>query len=142
LHHAALKMKAGIVKFLLEHASTEQQEDEDIFEEWINSKTTKEKFTPLHFAAFKGDLKTSQILVRYGANYRAINAFGLSMLHVASQGDAASTLYYFYTLGLDINKQDSRGSTPLHWACFSQAEVALTFLVQWAPDMTIQDNQG
>ena len=135
-------MKPSILKFLLDHALKDQLEDEDIFNEWINSKTAKEKFTPLHFASFKGDLKSCQILVEFGANHKATNAFGLSMLHVATQGDAANTLYYFYKLGLDINKQDYRGSTPLHWACFSQSEVALTFLVQWNPDMAIQDNQG
>lgn len=59
LHHAALKQKPGILKFLLEHALNNQREDEDIFAEWLNSKTSKEKFTPLHFASFKGDLKSS-----------------------------------------------------------------------------------
>jgi ankyrin repeat protein len=50
----------------------------------INSKTNKEKFTPLHFASFKGDLKSVQYLIELGADFKAINAFGLSMLHVAA----------------------------------------------------------
>jgi len=58
----------------------------------------------MHYAAFKGCLKSCQILVDQGANYKAINGFGLSMMHVAAQGDAANTLYYFYSKGLDINK--------------------------------------
>jgi len=33
-----------------------------------------------------------------------LNANGLSMIHLAAQGDAANTLYYFYMMELDINK--------------------------------------
>ena len=34
-------------------------------------------------------------LIEHGSDPAAINAFGLSMLHVAAQGDAANSLYYF-----------------------------------------------
>jgi len=47
-----------------------------------------------------------ETLVDHGSDPRAINAFGLSMLHVAAQGDAANSLYYFVKEGLDINLQD------------------------------------
>lgn len=45
-------------------------------------------------------------------------------------------------MGLDINKQDKRGSTPLHWACYSQSEVALSYLVAWNPNLNLQDLEG
>lgn len=73
---------------------------------------------------------------------KSLNANGLSMMHVASQGDAANTLYYFHMMDQDLNKQDFRGSTPAHWACFTQSEVALSYLIQWNPDLTLQDNEG
>ena len=142
MHHAVLKMKPDIVKFLIEYSSKSQDEDEDILQDWINTKTTKEKFTALHFAAFKGCLKSCQILVENGANMKVVNANGLSMMHLASQGDAANTLYYFHMMDLEINKQDLRGSTPAHWACFMQSEVALSYLVQWKPNLDLQDNEG
>ncbi len=34
-------------------------------------------------------------LIQFGSDPFALNQFGLSMLHVAAQGDAANTLYYF-----------------------------------------------
>ena len=59
LHHAVLKYRSNVVKFLIEYSLKEQKEDEDILQDWINSKTNKEKFTPLHFASFKGDLRSA-----------------------------------------------------------------------------------
>ena len=59
------------------------------------------------------------------------------MMHVAAQGDCAATLYYFKEKGVNIDKQDSRGSTPLHWACYSNSEVALSYLLAWSPNMSI-----
>jgi len=57
-------------------------------------------------------------LLNHGANKDSLTATGLNMLHVASQGDSAFSLYFFKELGLDINAVDKRGSSPLHWACF------------------------
>lgn len=58
------------------------------------------------------------------------------MLHVAAQGDTAPPLYLFHKkLGLNINKKDKRGSTPLHWACYSQSETAIAYILAWNPDV-------
>ncbi len=35
-----------------------------------------------------------------------------------------------------------RGSTPLHWACYSQSEIALSYLVSWETKLDIQDQEG
>lgn len=59
------------------------------------------------------------------------------MLHVAAQGDSSLALCMFKEKGLDINKQDSKGSTPLHWACYSQSELALSFLLSMSPNLDI-----
>ena len=53
------------------------------------------------------------------------------MIHVAAQGDAAASLYLFRRLKVEINLQDERGSTPLHWACYSNSEIALSYLLAW-----------
>lgn len=36
--------------------------------EWLNSKTLKDKFSPLHFASFKGNLDIIRVLIENGAN--------------------------------------------------------------------------
>ena len=64
------------------------------------------------------------------------------MLHVAAQGDQAASLYLFKLLGLNLNSVDNRGSTPLHWACYSLSEVSLTYLLAWNLDVNVQDKDG
>ena len=64
------------------------------------------------------------------------------MMHVAAQGDSASSLYFFKELGLELDAPDKRGSTPLHWACFRQSEIALGYLLAWNPDLNKQDVEG
>ena len=83
-----------------------------------------------------------KVLIQYGSDPMALNAFGLNMLHTASQGDSAAPLHYFRKRGVDINQQDQRGSTPLHWACYSTSEIALSFLLAWQPDLNIRDSDG
>jgi ankyrin repeat protein len=52
-------------------------------------------------------------------------------------------LYLFHKkLGLNINKKDKRGSTPLHWACYSQSEVAIAYILAWNPDVNARDKDG
>lgn len=119
MHHAVLKGKNDKIQCLLEYAKTTQSVSDLEIKKWVNSKTLKDKFTPLHFASFKGNLAAINILINNGADYFEENQYGLNMMHVAAQGDAAASLFLFKELGIDINKQDYRGSTPLHWACYS-----------------------
>lgn len=137
-------MTPEALRILIEFSRDKQQEDEDILLDWINSKTLKEKLSPLHLASFKGCLTSIKLLIEFGADIKAENVHGMTMLHVAAQGDSANSLYFFKTKRLDLNKKDYRGSTPLHWACFSQSEVAISYLLAWRTEVNIdaQDNEG
>jgi len=73
------------------------------FYEWINQPTTKDSFTPLHLASYKGNLDAINSLLRHGANKDVLTATGLSMLHLAAQGDSAPSLFLFKEIGLDLN---------------------------------------
>lgn len=73
----------------------------------------------------------SKLLIENGADKFSVNTFGINMLHTAAQGDQPISLYYFSRLGLDLRSRDHRGSTPLHWACYSKSEVALIFILSW-----------
>ena len=70
---------------------------------WINGRTQGDKFTPLHFASFKGNINAVETLINYGADILAVNEFGLNMLHVAAQGDQATSLYLFRRLKVDMD---------------------------------------
>jgi ankyrin repeat protein len=64
------------------------------------------------------------------------------MLHVAAQGDNPNSIYYFIQEGLDINKGDSRNSSPLHWASFSGAELSMSYIVSWGGNLEAVDSKG
>jgi len=43
---------------------------------------------------------------------------------------------------MGINEPDNRGSTPLHWACYSKAEFALSYILAMNPQLEITDQNG
>lgn len=132
-----LKGQDGKVNQVVELAEKMEGRSKTKLLEWIEAKTTKDQFTALHLASYRGNMDAIRILMKLGADKNAENYFGLNMIHVAAQGDQAASLFYFKTCGVDINKKDKRGSTPLHWACYSQSEIALTYLLAWNPELNV-----
>lgn len=133
LHHAVLKCIPGKVLKLITLAKELQGATDHAIKKWVNSRTNTDQFTPLHLASFKGNMDAVHTLMAHWADPNAENFYGLNMLHVAAQGDAAPSLFYFKQKDVDINKKDKRGSTPLHWACYSNSEIALSYLLAWGP---------
>ena len=43
---------------------------------------------------------------------------------------------------MDIDAIDRRGSTPLHWACYSKSEYALCYILAMKPDLEVKDITG
>ncbi len=108
LHYAVLNLKADAIHALVHFARDTQKESREAIEAWLNQKTHKDKFTPLHFASYKGHFATIQALIDHGADPLQENEFGLNVLHVAAQGDAARSVYIFIKVKkMDLNKQDS-----------------------------------
>lgn len=107
--------------------------------DWINIKTTADGFTALHFTSFKGNTLLCDLLLKYGADIAAKNNYGINVMHVAAQGDQPITLYYFKQKGVAIRSRDNRGSTPMHWACYSKSEVALIYLLAWVRPTQLDD---
>ena len=112
---------------------------------WVNSFSFKDSFTPLHYASYRGNTEMCQALLDIGADITARNLYGLNVVHLAAQGDQPATLYFFHKImKMNINALDQRGSTPLHWACFSCSELALIYILAWITpqDLCIQDVDG
>ena len=51
-----------------------------------------------------------------GASANAKNPAGMTVMHLAAQGNQPYSLAYFKSKYLDINERDNSDSTPLHWA--------------------------
>lgn len=43
---------------------------------------------------------------------------------------------------MKIDEPDQKGSTPLHWGCYSRSEYALNFLLAKRPNLDAKDNLG
>jgi ankyrin repeat protein len=43
---------------------------------------------------------------------------------------------------MDLRARDNCGNTPLHWAAYTQAEVAFVYLLSWVHCLEDKDNQG
>lgn len=102
---------------------------------------TDEQFLAVHFACYHSNLEMVRVLVEeMGTNYLARNQFGATVLHISAQGDSCAPLVYFVKeKHMNIDDKDARGCTPLHWACYSKAEFALSYILAFEPDLEIQD---
>ena len=77
------------------------------------------------------------------ADYKVVNKYGADVLHMAAQGNQPASLFYFVTeKGLDINSKDNRGSSPLHWACYTRSDLVLPYVLALKPDIEQKDNLG
>ena len=123
--------------------------------EIIKKKLTKEELTslinlpddnsntPLLYATFKGSYEKVNILIEHGAKVEMRNFMGLSVMHMAAQGDRPNMLIYFKDkFGFSIIDRDFPGNTPLHWACHMSAENSINFLLSWMNDINILDRKG
>ena len=71
------------------------------------------------------------------------NFMGLSVMHMAAEGDKPNMLIYFKEkFGFSVNDRDYPGNTPLHWACHMAAENSINFLLSWINDINILDRKG
>ena len=68
---------------------------------------------------------------------------GLSVMHMAAQGDRPNLLIFFKEkFEMDIMDKDFAGNTLLHWACHTSAENTLNFLLSWINNVNLQDKKG
>ena len=98
---------------------------------------------PLLYAVFLGKYDTVICLIENGAKINMRNFMGLSVMHMAAQGDHPNMLIYFKEIyHFSINDRDYAGNTPLHWACHMGSENCINFLISWMDDINILNKKG
>ena len=133
LHVAVFKRLYEISALIIEYVKDKNEEGLETFINEIN----KQGVAAIHYASFRGNIKIIKLLVENGANLYLKTKRGLNIIHYACQGNRPSSLMYFYLQFLEnkkngfelIKEQDSGGSTPLHWAAYSNAEDVLLYLI-------------
>jgi palmitoyltransferase len=64
----------------------------------------------------EGHLDSVTLLMKHGADPLAVDARGQSCIHIAAQFGHSFIVAYFVAKGVNIDKQDSYGMTPLMWS--------------------------
>ncbi len=104
------------------------------FNSFINCGTNKGQ-TPLHYASFVGNIKLIKLLIENGADIFIKTKKLLNIIHYSAQGNKPSSIMFFYFELMKegdfqlLKDKDFGGSTPLHWAAYSNAEEALLYLI-------------
>ena len=99
--------------------------------------------TPLLYAAYRGNLKIIQNLINNGSLLNCTSKSGLNVIHMAAQGNNPNIIIFFKEkYNFTINKKDNNGNTPLHWACYSNAENSINFLLSFISDVNVKNNNG
>jgi len=93
--------------------------------------------TPLHVAAYYGEIAIMKCLIKYGADVNARDILRRTPLHFARHPDVATLLL---RRGADPNAEDLNGRTPLHYATEERlADVVKVLLRHGA---TVADREG
>lgn len=106
LQWAALNNRIQEVSFLISKGGAVNQQD-----------STGQ--TALHWAAVRGSLPVIETLLRSDADIEIKDNRGYTACHVAAQYGQTAALYHLaLKWGVDIDKEDSDGRTPIHWAAY------------------------
>jgi hypothetical protein len=101
--------------------------------------------TPLHSAAYYGNLEVVQKLIEYGADIGAEDQDGRTPLYDGSEGHFpkdCSVLRLLLEHGADVNARTKRGETPLLRASFCGALEVVRVLLEHGADVTAKDDRG
>ena len=71
-------------------------------------KKDNEGFTCLHYAVFRGNYKMAVLFEKNGADIYQINHQGLTVLHIAAQGDSPLLMVIFFLFSITTSIKDSK----------------------------------
>lgn len=114
------------------------------FEEVINNNTNVHEWTPILWAAAKGNLNMVKKLHRLGGNIIKPKKDGLTCLHIAATNNNIHILSYLLenkpTKSIDIENEE--GWTPAHFAAFMNGYDSLNLLIEHGADLWYKHHQN
>jgi len=99
--------------------------------------------TALHFAADRGDVAMTEMLVYAGANVAAVTRIGhYTPLHLASRAGNAAVAQALVKAGADVSaRTTTSGVTPLHLAAASGNSEIITLLLDKGADANAKESE-
>src|SRR5881396_2116774 len=93
--------------------------------------------TALHWAVYRDDLETANVLIRAGAKPDVANREGVTPLAMASRNGSPQAIKLLFAAGADVNaKEKLRGTTALMWAVDQKHPAAVKVLVELGADVS------
>lgn len=97
---------------------------------------------PGSLPALKGRLDILKALKEKGADFKAVDSSGQSLLHLAAAGGHWEMVQFLMGEGLNVNLQDQFGQTAMHKAAIGDHSSVVQMLLNAEPDVNLQDNEG
>jgi ankyrin repeat protein len=96
--------------------------------------------TALHWAAMKGDVELTQMLIYAGAHVKATTRLGgYTPLHLAARAARATVVAVLVAAGADVKALTANGAMPLMFAAAAGDAKAVTMLIENGADVGAKD---
>jgi ankyrin repeat protein len=98
--------------------------------------------TALHWAAERGDLALTNVLIKAHASLKAVTRIGsYTPLHIASKDGNAAVVRALIKAGADVNAVTTSGATALHLAAASGSADAVTALIEKGANVNAKESE-
>jgi len=108
---------------------------------YLNIRDAK-NLTPLMVAATYGKQKCADVLIKNGADLKAVNETGRTALHAASSSGYLDIVKLLVANGADINARSKSLGTPLHAAAIGGSVEVCSFLLTKGADINAATKRG
>uniref|UniRef100_A0A452H643 Uncharacterized protein n=1 Tax=Gopherus agassizii TaxID=38772 RepID=A0A452H643_9SAUR len=102
----------------------------------------QERRTPLHAAAYLGDVPIIELLILSGANVNAKDTVWLTPLHRAAASRNEKALNLLLKHSADVNARDKFWQTPLHVAAANRATKCAEAIIPLLSSVNVADRTG
>jgi hypothetical protein len=102
-------------------------------------------WTPLHYAAWSGDVELVRVLIELKADIGAQSRSAKTPLHIASNSyspNGPTVARYLLERGSDVNARTDDGRTPLHRATEGKLVETARVLIEHGADIDAENNSG
>ena len=100
-------------------------------------------YTPLHYAASRGNARLVRLLLSHGADVDANTADGTTSLHyAAASGDSETVNALLEWNGVGVHRVNRAGQTALHYAAYNGHAAVVEALVANGADAAARDHTG
>ena len=131
-----------LLKFIIKNVETRHDTSRFVYSfEDVNAKNSY-GWTPLHEAAYWGNLDIAKLLLERGADVNAKSSVGNTPLYWAASRNNLDIAKLLIENGADVNAKDLNGMTPLHWAAHRGNLDIAKLLIENGADVNAKDSDG